>query len=577
MFLLSGSFTNAQFVNTSNWEKINIENFITKLLASKVSISFTKAGGGRCIQNVTKSGSSVSVQFNSDAALCCNVDSDISHFAQVSLSTNEQTYTLANLYMLVANLSDGTLSVEELSAAQIYSINNSVSKVILIYNLWGCAFSPIASLQDELYQKQFLDSEIESKIEEIGQEISQLQTELDGSYADEHFTTETPSVTTDTVFDFPFKNGETYTIATAANSGYLRIFYLIDSNGEPISNSFKRDGEIQGVINSIPNSSEITIECLVDAPKFHIRQRGEGEDSAADFRVFGGTDGIKNDVSALEQQMASLSPKKVINVGSTRSYTGILAAIRANNEDNVVFMLDDEEFNIYAEYLSIYGNTFFSNYATSDYNDTNDNIKKGLYLNNGCEIIGKSGTKILFNNTSGSSASMTYFSPINLTMNNRVENIIISCGDRGFRYHIHDDFAGTTRGKNEIVNCSFYGQPKATGCIGGGMYHGCTYIVDGCLFGSSGYDNRYPDHLVSMYYHNARSAGTKNKLIVRNCYCLTIGGIEAWKYGQSTSLQKTDVYFYNNHGNVLLTTHPDDTWANDNMEAYIWNNIPVNS
>ena len=443
----------------------------------------------------------------------------------------------------------------------------AVTESSYAYN-WKTTDTPASNGNTEGNLKELYQSTIDlnEKVTELKTEVKDTEKDIEGTKIQNEYNIN-PNVSTHNFLHCNFVAGETYTIANG-DGGYLRQIYLADADNNAINNGFKINGAIQGVINTIANTSSITFECMVSAPKIHIYQRDT--DAEATFVISGGSDGLNTRVETIESKIEGLVEKRVIKIGSTRNYTSILKAMRDNGA-NCIYKLDGETFDLRAEYIQEYGNTFFSAYSVNDYNSV-DNFKKGLFLGIGCEVIGMSGTKIVFNNVDGNSASKTFFAPFNLSTDNRLESVEINISDAGCRYHIHDDFANLlkSRGKNEIRNCVFVGTPKETGCIGGGMYWGCTYIVESCRFMSG--------KTYSMYYHNNANKlyeGTKNRLIIKDCYCETSLPIVVMYCGVSTEI--TDAYIYNNRANIQKIPHTDSSVPTsiDNVALFEWNNISV--
>lgn len=252
----------------------------------------------------------------------------------------------------------------------------------------------------------------------------------------------------------------------------------------------------------------------------------------------------------------------VVHVAHNTTVSNLVKAVDIYGE-NTTFVLSAEDYDIEAMYKAYYGNDYFTNYNYSGgYAHTYD---MGLFLKPGCKIIGESRTRLLFNYDGENSKVNQYFSIIETTMNNEIDNIELVGANDHFRYHIHDDMASTNKGTNHFHNLVFTGTPNQTGCIGGGMGNGCTYIIENCLFNAG--------NVNSMYYHSPSGGTLKNKIIVRGCYCETAAPISFWWYGTGTYV--TDCYAYNNRANVECRAHTATPHDNVNMKLYEWNNVAV--
>ena len=82
----------------------------------------------------------------------------------------------------------------------------------------------------------------------------------------------------------------------------------------------------------------------------------------------------------------------------------------------------------------------------------------------------------------------------------------------------------------------------------------------------------------SMYYHNNANKlyeGTKNRLIIKDCYCATSLPIVVMYCGVSTEI--TDAYICNNRANIQKIPHTDSSVPTsiDNVVLFEWNNTSV--
>ena len=250
----------------------------------------------------------------------------------------------------------------------------------------------------------------------------------------------------------------------------------------------------------------------------------------------------------------------IVYVAHNLAVSNLVQAVDMYGE-NTTFILSAEDYDIEAMYKAYYGDTYFDDYVEGYAHD----YDMGLYLKPGCKLIGQSGTRLLFNYDGTNADVNKLFSIVETTMNNEIDNVEFVGANDHFRYHIHDDRAQSVKGTNIFKNLIFTGTPNQTGCIGGGMGNGCTYIIENCLFNAG--------NVNSMYYHSPSGGTLKNKIIVRGCFCETAAPISFWWYGTGTYV--TDCYAYNNRGNVECRAHTATPHDNVNMKLYAWNNVPV--
>ncbi|MGQ7395557.1 hypothetical protein ACTGYH_07175, partial [Streptococcus suis] len=219
--------------------------------------------------------------------------------------------------------------------------------------------------------------------------------------------------------------------------------------------------------------------------------------------------------------------KKIILVGPDQEYTSLLKAIVANEGTVNEYRLVGYNSNIADEYREHFGKDYFKNYV--GYGDGSTNVQdRGLFLKKGDCIVGDSKSKIRFSYDGSNSIVNEFFAPVNLSVDNTVDNVSFEIGDGICRYIIHDDFAMGENGTNIIQNCHFKGTSSLSTSIGGGMATSSTYIVDTCIFENVGF--------IAVTYHNSAENNALNKYIVKNCYCYEGSVIRGTWYGPSTDI-----------------------------------------
>lgn len=249
--------------------------------------------------------------------------------------------------------------------------------------------------------------------------------------------------------------------------------------------------------------------------------------------------------------------RKTVTVGVGGDYMSILEAL-IENPSNTRVLVTAGTYDVYDEYVKYYGSNYFDNYA--GYAGTGDKFDAGLYLSGGCDLVGVGEVNVVFDYEGDNENVKRYFSPLNTTQNNTVENINFHIGDGSCRYILHDDYA-SEGGTNVFKNCAFNGSSYLTTSIGGGMGVANTYVIDGCCFmGNTG---------LSIAYHNNVADGV-NKVIVRDCYC--DGSIRGAHYG--TSATKSKMLVSGCKATRIYLVHGDEAvYPRQNVELVAWNNV----
>ena len=353
---------------------------------------------------------------------------------------------------------------------------------------------------------------------------------------------------------FPVKADDVYSV-----SGYSTQMQVAFFNG-----AVSKANYVSGVVNSTPftvptNATTMTVSIKTsDAHTFQL-ENGNTVTPYEPYERGLGTDDINNGAISFEKlgyDVQNLIGKKIVTVGTGMDYSNIVLAIKENQNDTI-FKVSGEIFNIEAQYKDVYGDTFFDDYV--HYQGYPD-MYRGLNLGDGCEIIGTSKTVFDFPYNGNNENVHNRFSIVATTQNNRVENVCFKLHGN-CRYAIHDDYA-TKSGTNIFKNCTFEGATSDNGraYIGAGMGVENTYIITGCVF--------LDENTRSISYHNSVSSG-KNKLFIENCYCANV--IYIFHYGSST--EKTPVIITGTKvKNILLGYVDQTTYPNENMIIYEWNN-----
>lgn len=247
----------------------------------------------------------------------------------------------------------------------------------------------------------------------------------------------------------------------------------------------------------------------------------------------------------------------IVDMNGNGDYTTILEALINSEEGQTIEVLGGV-YNIKNEYMTIYGNSYFDNYqgyATQNPQDA------GYYLKKGIKLIGKGSVELVFDYSSSNQNVHEYFSPINTTSDNVVENITITVSEN-CRYHIHDDFAGDSiyyQGVNVFRNLIFNGKSSKNTTMGCGMGISNIYIIENCYFNQD---------YINISYHNSVSANAgANRLYISSCYGKGIVRI----IPIGTSTVKTQCFV----SNCRFETITKDAPASDvdNIELIKWNNI----
>lgn len=264
----------------------------------------------------------------------------------------------------------------------------------------------------------------------------------------------------------------------------------------------------------------------------------------------------------LESSLAESIGAKVVHVGPEYELRSVLAALKAHENEAITLYIHSGIYDLVEEYTSYYGNTYFDNYA--GYRTSDDVFDRGLNLNDGTSIIGIGNVELIFAYDGLNENVNKYFTPLNLTQNNVIENITVKIGDACCRYGIHDDFA-SKEGFNIIRNCVFVGVSYLNTFIGGGFGMNNGYLIENCVFLNEGG--------ISIAYHNNVNEGAKNILAVKNCYC--DGSIRGGMYGDSVDVSIMTVNGCHAHAISCILSDNTGIYTNENIRLLEWNNTIV--
>ncbi|GAB6688842.1 hypothetical protein BOVMAS28_11150 [Streptococcus uberis] len=273
---------------------------------------------------------------------------------------------------------------------------------------------------------------------------------------------------------------------------------------------------------------------------------------------------------SLDENLAALigTVGNTVNVGPGQEYTSLLQAISDHaTVPDITYKLINYHVDMYQEYIDYYGADFFINYT--GYDGSSDYNLRGYNLKFGDKLIADHRSSIKWTYDNSNDKVCTYFSPLNMTMNNYVKDLYIKITDGSCRYIVHDDFAWGKEGINHYDNCKFEGKSKFEQGIGGGFGFNSTYLIDTCKFINCG-----PDALT---YHVNSGTGGKNKYIVKDTYLTPGSSIRGTYYGTSTEVSEMTVTGCRADKIYVKAHTTDGTSPNVNLELTEWHNdvLPV--
>ncbi|WP_249629081.1 hypothetical protein [Streptococcus uberis] len=291
-----------------------------------------------------------------------------------------------------------------------------------------------------------------------------------------------------------------------------------------------------------------------------------------------GIDGTKINSQTIQYNALSadlveaIKATKLIKVGPGQQYTSLLKAISENTATKNTYQLVNYVVDMKKEYEDYYGATFFASYV--DYSGSDFN-KRGYNLKIGDNLIADPKSKIVWNYDASNVNVNTWFSPLNLTINNKVDGLNVDIvTDYSCRYLVHDDFAWDNNGKNHVSNCHFKGRSYFFQIIGAGMSTNSEYLYENCKFEDSGnpVDPSNTKEQLAYTIHNNSKAGAKNNVELKNCWTSPNLSIRATHYGQSTEISEFTVTNCKTKSVYTKAHTVDGTSPNVNVQLFDWNN-----
>lgn len=283
-----------------------------------------------------------------------------------------------------------------------------------------------------------------------------------------------------------------------------------------------------------------------------------------------GIDGTKINSQTIQYNALSadlveaIKATKLIKVGPSQTYTSLLKAISENTATKNTYQLVNYKVDMKQEYIDKYGADFFTSYV--DYSGSDFN-KRGYNLKNGDNLIADASSGIYFAYDNANDNVCTWFSLLNLTMNNYVYGVDFKTSTGSCRYIIHDDFAWGSEGKNMTENCRFEGESKYHQAIGGGTGFNSIYHHKNNKYVDCGAD--------AVTYHINSQVGAKNKIIYENLWLSDGSSLRGTWYGQSTEVSEL-IVFGCKADKIYIKEHTvDGTSPNVNLELTSWNNQTI--
>ena len=139
---------------SSGWVKetiatMSVDDSVYKIFGTRTELAILKyAGGNRAISSITFNGTTAQIVFNGNLALYGRNATSGNAFIQIS--TGNTVYSLANVQALEVDTTTGALTTRTVSA-NTSLVSTKAGKAVLLVNLWGTLFSPIPSLQAEIF------------------------------------------------------------------------------------------------------------------------------------------------------------------------------------------------------------------------------------------------------------------------------------------------------------------------------------------------------------------------------------------------------------------------------------------
>lgn len=264
---------------------------------------------------------------------------------------------------------------------------------------------------------------------------------------------------------------------------------------------------------------------------------------------------VKAQAEALEEKINEIekSRTRVFTIGQNDNVAKIIMEAM-QYKDSVVY-IEPYEHDCYQEWEDYFGVGYFENLASG----------RGIELQNGIHIIGRSGCKLNLHYTGNNDYVQSDFSLFNNPAGGSgytLENIEFETSK--IRYCIHDERGSdVTLYKVKYSRCRFSQDNSEStwdhsrACIGGGLgLHG-DVIVEDCIFDTVTSEKNKD----SVAYHNSAGAGAKNSLVIKGCYCKGDSTLQIASYGESTL--KSDILISgNSFGSPIEEVHwgPQDNF-----------------
>lgn len=325
---------------------------------------------------------------------------------------------------------------------------------------------------------------------------------------------------------------------------------------------YKKNGSVISVVTNSGTDLNWEYNFIIpnNADKFVIDYRTSG---SGNFTVY---------IDNLTQSFIDFAKEtkkniiECVTVGTNGDYPSIIKALKGTN-DNVKVRVLAGTYDLVHEFREYYGDDFFVNYDGYDAH-TDDHFYKGMWINNGREIVFDANAKVIFNYNEENNSVKSQFSVFSMGYNATIRglNLVYS----GCRYAIHDDFARLNgqyhSGTNVIENCTFDGNPYFPAVIGGGFGDDNEYIIRNCLFLNNNQNN-------DVTYHNTYYGNAKSKLIIENCY----GNKDCKMFWYGSSELISDCIVTNSKFNsISCVAHSYEPNTNENIRLFAWNNITTN-
>lgn len=224
------------------------------------------------------------------------------------------------------------------------------------------------------------------------------------------------------------------------------------------------------------------------------------------------------------------------------------------------------EYDIIDEYITKYGNDYFSSYVSSYNNFINGKFDAGLWLND-INIYFESGAKVIANYQGDNINVKNDFSAFAVGQNVTIDGLILDA--QNLRYGLHPDFHQDDYYETLIIkNCDLHhykpaAQENNNQAIGAGLGVYSKWIIENCIFRS---DINAP----VVRIHNNVASTTISQIIIKDCYIVGNGYIKLNSY--STSEKQTSALVSGCSWVNPVVVGKETPSSNDNITLYAWNN-----